>query len=144
MVEKICSTCRFEKEVNAPCYVKDAPECGPPFYKMWEPITNPDSFDREMVYPLTHTGNNKLGVIFNENGQGYNNGGSTDNYNFPENMKCVQDLIEYRNMNFSQGNICKVACTFNTQRHNGTTYERELNKIIWFAQRELKRIKENL
>lgn len=43
-------------------------------------------------------------------------------------------------MNFSQGNIFKVAFTFNCGRHHGTSYERDLHKIIFFAQRELERL----
>lgn len=71
-----------------------------------------------------------------------NNGGDTDYYRILENWKFAQDVIEARNMNFSQGNIFKAAFTFNVGRHDASNYERELNKIIWFAQRELERIKE--
>ena len=70
----------------------------------------------------------------------HNNGGSTDYYDFPKEVRCVQDLIEFREMNYAQGNICKAACTFNVGRHESTNYERELNKIIWFANRELAKI----
>lgn len=69
-----------------------------------------------------------------------NNGGTTDYYQIQPNWKQAQDIIEARDMNFSQGNILKAAFCFNTPRHSGTNYERELNKIIWFAQRELERI----
>lgn len=70
-----------------------------------------------------------------------NNGGTTDYYQINPSWKQAQDIIESRNMNFSQGNILKSAFCFNTPRHSGTSYERELNKIIWFAKRELKRLK---
>ena len=70
-----------------------------------------------------------------------NNGGSTDYYKFKENWKECQDIIEHRDMNFSQGNIFKSAFCFNICRHNATDYTRELNKIIYFANRELERIK---
>ena len=74
-----------------------------------------------------------------------NKGGSTDYYKFKENWKECQDIIEDRDMNFSQGNIFKSAFCFNIGRHNATDYQRELNKIIYFANRELERIeKENL
>jgi len=69
-----------------------------------------------------------------------NNGGRTDYYSLPTQARECQDIIEWRDMNFSQGNIMKIAFTFNTSRHSGTDYERDLNKIIYFAQRELKRI----
>ncbi len=74
-----------------------------------------------------------------------NNGGSTSYYKFNEDWKECQDIIEHRDMNFSQGNIFKSAFCFNIGRHNATDYTRELNKIVYFANRELKRIKkENL
>lgn len=72
----------------------------------------------------------------------HNNGGDTDYYDFKSPWKECQDIIEDRKMNFSQGNIFKVGFCFNTGRHIGTNYERDLNKIIFFAKRELERIKE--
>ena len=75
------------------------------------------------------------------NNDSKNNGGRTDYYDIPNNAKQAQDIIEYREMNYSQGNIFKVAFTFNVGRHEGTDYKRDLNKIIYFAKRELKRIK---
>ena len=66
-------------------------------------------------------------------------GGDTDYYRIPENATMVQDLIEYKNMNFSQGNILKAIYRCQDKHHSD--YERELNKIIWFAKRELARIK---
>lgn len=73
-----------------------------------------------------------------------NNGGSTDYYKFKENWKECQDIIEDRKLNFSQGNIFKSAFCFNIGRHSATDYERELNKIIYFANRELERIKREI
>ena len=72
-----------------------------------------------------------------------NNGGSTDYYKLKRHWKDAMDVIENNDMNYAQGNIFKVAFTFNIGRHEGTTYERELNKIIYFAKRELERIKRN-
>lgn len=66
-----------------------------------------------------------------------NNGGPTDYYRIDPSWTMAQDIIESRRMNFSQGNILKAAFTFNCGRHSSTNYERELNKIIYFAQREL-------
>ncbi len=70
-----------------------------------------------------------------------NNGGETDYYKIDPKWTTHQDVIEAREMNYAQGNIYKVACTFNIGRHEATDYERELNKIIFFANRELNRIK---
>jgi len=66
-----------------------------------------------------------------------NNGGSTDYYKFdPSWIECA-DVIEARGMNYNLGNIFKSAFCFNTGRHSGTDPVRELNKIIYFAKREL-------
>ena len=64
------------------------------------------------------------------------NGGSTpEQYALPENAKELQDLIEYRKMNFAKGNIFK-ACW--RDKHDDELYD--INKIIWFAEREKARI----
>ena len=68
-----------------------------------------------------------------------NNGGSTDYYKLPENATDLQDLIEFKSLNFSQGNILKAIYRANDDTHS--EYGRELNKIIWFANRELNKIK---
>ena len=70
-----------------------------------------------------------------------NNGGSTDYYQLKDSWKDAMDIVEDRGMNYAQGNILKVAFTFNIGRHEATTYERELNKIAFFVERELARIK---
>jgi len=69
-----------------------------------------------------------------------NNGGSTDYYKLPPSAKDLQDLIEYRSMNFAQGNIFKALYRANTDANTHSSYERDLNKIIWFAKRELARL----
>ena len=70
-----------------------------------------------------------------------NNGGSTDYYKFKAKWEECADVIEDREMNYNQGNIFKSAFCFNVGRHDGTDYERDLNKIIYFAQRELNRLR---
>lgn len=73
-----------------------------------------------------------------------NNGGKTDYYQLdsaPFQIKDFDDFAEWRNMNGNQFNMGKVMWTFNVGRHNGTDYERDLNKIIHYAQRELLRLK---
>lgn len=62
-------------------------------------------------------------------------GSYADYYNIPEGCKTVMDLIEHFEMNFSQGNILKSAFCLGRNRHEGTNNERELNKIIYFANR---------
>lgn len=64
-----------------------------------------------------------------------NNGGSTDYYKINPNWKDLQDIIEDRDMNYAQANLLKVAFTFNKGRHEGTDELREINKVIYFAER---------
>lgn len=64
-------------------------------------------------------------------------GGSTPSqYALPVGAEQLQDLIEYRDMNFALGNIFKAAYRMNVKHE---TAEYDLRKIIWFAERELKR-----
>ena len=72
-----------------------------------------------------------------KNSKPINNGGDTAYYDLPNNAKVLQDLIEYKNMNFSIGNIFKACYRVGECEHSDLT--RELNKIIWFAKRELSR-----
>ena len=69
-------------------------------------------------------------------------GGSTpEQYSIPENAKELQDLIEYREMNFSMGNIFKACYRSGTCSHSDEL--RDINKIIWFANREKERLLKN-
>lgn len=59
-------------------------------------------------------------------------------YILPVGATQIQDLIEHKEMNFSVGNILKSVYRLgNTSR---STVKRDLEKIIFFAQRELNRI----
>lgn len=69
-------------------------------------------------------------------------GGSTDYYNIPEGIKDLQGLIEYKNMNFSVGNIFKACYRMGRKEGNDDSYD--LRKIIFFAERELKRIENEI
>lgn len=66
-------------------------------------------------------------------------GGSTSYYQLPKDAKEIQDLVEFRNMNYSVANIFTSA--YRLGQKDGVTDEYDLNKIVWFAQRELTRIK---
>ena len=73
-----------------------------------------------------------------------NNGGKTDYYqlkNAPFLINDFDDFAEWRGLNGNQFNMGKAMWTFNTGRHSGTNYERDLNKIIHYANRELLRLK---
>lgn len=67
------------------------------------------------------------------------NGWTSDYYELPDGATEMQDLIEHREMNFAMGNVFK-ACYRYGHKEN-TTQEYDLNKIIWYAQRELNRIR---
>ena len=67
-------------------------------------------------------------------------GGSTPRqYSIPSDAKELQDLIEYRNMNFAIGNIFKACYRMGLKEGADELYD--LNKIIFFAEREKERIK---
>ncbi len=67
-------------------------------------------------------------------------GGSTPSqYQLPDNATDLQDLIEYRDMNFAMGNIFK-AC-YRSGNCNHSDLLRDINKVIWFAEREKNRLK---
>lgn len=68
-----------------------------------------------------------------------NNGGSTDYYKFDPKWKEVSDIIEGKNMGFNIGNVFKSCFRLGGEHHSSR--ERDLNKIIYFAQRELNLLK---
>ena len=65
-------------------------------------------------------------------------GGSSSYYKIPEGSKDLLDLIEHKKMQFGRANIFK-AC-YRLGEKDGTTDRYDLNKIIFFAQRELDRL----
>jgi len=77
-----------------------------------------------------------------ENGKKASDGWSTSYYELPEEATELQDLIEYKRMNFAVGNIFKAAYRLGSKVGQDEIYD--LNKIIWFAKREKKRVKKLL
>jgi hypothetical protein len=67
-----------------------------------------------------------------------NNGGKTDYYDVPAGAETLADLIEYKDMAFWRGEIFK-AC-YRIGGKDNTTEIRELNKIIYNANRRLRAI----
>lgn len=66
-------------------------------------------------------------------------GGSTpEQYGLPLWASELQDLIEYRDMNFALGNIFKACYRRGTCSHSDEL--RDMRKIAWFAQREIDRL----
>ena len=67
------------------------------------------------------------------------NGWTTGYYELPDDATEMQDLIEHREMNFAMGNIFKACYRYGHKKN--TSQEYDLNKIIWYAERELKRVR---
>lgn len=67
-------------------------------------------------------------------------GGSNDYYKLPEGATELADLIEAKRMNFNVGNIFKAA--YRLGEKQGNTLRYDLEKIIWFAERELARVED--
>ena len=113
--------------------------------KEWED-TAENSFAKKIENPNLAT-DKEIEQVINEEYEkdnSINNGGKTDYYqleNAPFPINDFDDFAEWRGLNGNQFNMGKVMWTFNTGRHIGTDYERDLNKIIHYANRELLRLK---
>lgn len=66
-----------------------------------------------------------------------NNGGTTDYYTVPANAETLNDLIDHKEMSWNVGNIFKACYRLNEKHSIDAVYD--LNKIIYYAQRELKK-----
>ena len=70
-----------------------------------------------------------------------NNGGRTNYYDIPEGAKTLNDLIEHKDMRFWQGECMKAIYALTDRaaraRDGSSSEERELNKIIYYANRRL-------
>ena len=64
-----------------------------------------------------------------------NNGGRTSYYDVPAGAETLNDLIEHKEMPFWRGEIFKSCYRINGK--DGTTEIRELNKIVYNANRRL-------
>ena len=63
-------------------------------------------------------------------------GGSSDYYDLPFRSESLQDVIEGKDMNWSQANIFKAAYRWDEKPN----LEYNLEKIIWFATDKLRRL----
>ena len=68
-------------------------------------------------------------------------GGSSSYYTLPEGAKELDDLIMYKRMPWPIANIFKACYRFADMK-NDKKYE--ANKILWFAERTVKHLKEGL
>ena len=64
-------------------------------------------------------------------------GGSTSYYELPSDAKELQDLIEFKEMNYAVGNIFKAGYRIGQKQGNDDLYD--LNKILWMVNREINR-----
>lgn len=62
-------------------------------------------------------------------------GGATSYYDFPNDAKTLNDLIEFKKMSFARGNMFKAA--YRLGEKEGSSIEYDLKKIIYFAERML-------
>lgn len=65
-------------------------------------------------------------------------GGPSEYYDFPENCATLNDLIEFKEMSFAQGNIFKAA--YRLGNKEGISLEYDLKKIKYYADRMLKQL----
>jgi hypothetical protein len=66
-------------------------------------------------------------------------GGIDAKYGIPTDASTLQDLIEFKEMNFADANIFKAIYRKGSCDHSSK--ERDSKKILWFAARESKRLK---
>ena len=102
-------------------------EVNPVFdYKEW--MNNMKGTSAVPYDPNTKYGLN-LGDSYQEE-DGPPGGSCPSQYGIPKGATDLQDLIEYREMNFAIGNIFKACYRMGTCQHSDRL--RELNKIKWF------------
>ena len=83
----------------------------------------------DMHTPFDEPYVNEVGYSFEQS----NDGGTTDYYQLKPEWKELQDIIEDLNMDWNQANILKAAYRLGRQNHSSKL--RDINKIIWFANR---------
>ena len=62
-------------------------------------------------------------------------------YDIPPSIKCIQDAVEYLNLNFANGNILKSLWRENGTQTKATDALYEAEKRFYFAKRELERVR---
>ena len=91
--------------------------------------------------PILETDWKKVPPPYKVQDTAQNNGGSTSYYDIPEGAKTLNDLIEHKDMRFWQGECMKAIYALTDRAARATdgssSEERELNKIIYYANRGL-------
>jgi len=91
--------------------------------------TTPEEWDRAttgLCPPTTNTAKVK---------KVHSSGGSTVYYELPEGAEEIQDLIEYKKMDFAQGNVFKASYRVGSKSGIDELYD--WKKIKWFAERKI-------
>ena len=114
------STCKYCGKLSEKCGPLNFPACSNynyrNLYTPYTPVVDADgSCQRAPAKALT--------------------GGSSDYYKLPLGATDLLDLIEHKNMGFGIGNIFKACYRLGDKA--GTTRKYDLEKIIFFANREL-------
>ena len=100
-----------------------------------EEVQDTEYFMRE-VYP--HISVNR------EETKSFNtDGGKNPFYEIPDDVKDVDDLCEYLELNFFMGNILKSLWAKKGNRHEATDEKREAKKRVHYAQKELNRLEKS-
>lgn len=71
-------------------------------------------------------------------GTHYSDGSTADYYELPEGATELQDIISYKNMNAQIGEIFRACMRYGQVAHSPKL--RDINKIIFYAQEEKKRL----
>lgn len=96
----------------------------------FEPIIDPRSMGKNVYWKCGSCGKR----LQNKQAEVENSGGPNTKYDIPEGAKILQDLIEYKEMNFAVANIFKAAYRLGNEQDPDVV--RDLDKIIFFAKRE--------
>ena len=72
--------------------------------------------------------------IIKEKAKITSDGGSSDYYKVPEGTRDVDDLITHKKLPWRIANIFKACYRWDEKEGNDALYE--INKILWFAERE--------
>lgn len=114
-----------------PCHISDGPQT-PEDWDDWFTACHEEDPDEAYDRLRQERIDDKIAPMGNLTGW------SSDYYKLPAGATELQDLIEYKNMNFAVANVFKAAYRLGNKRGTDELYD--LDKILWFAHREKARI----
>lgn len=143
-IERLCVNCVFEdtsKETTVckTCLLGRADHFMPKAALLnaepGQAIRLPDGVSPAGVPVPVFTGTTPIKTLDNSPS---NDGSTASYYVLPEGAKELQDLIAYRNLNAQMGEILRACYRYGQGHHSPR--ERDLKKIIFYAQAELDRL----